>query len=139
MTVVYFNLSDDDLQAVDALADMRFDGNRSEVLRQAALDYLHGPSQSSGGVEAATAEINASRDLLAQSAEVLTACWKAVLTVRPALDHPYPEVPELTPYTRWLQHPTRAAHDLAMTIRKHLLGTSADVVPGEQPDREASR
>lgn len=42
MPQVYFDLPAEDLEAVDAIADRRHDGNRSEVLRQAVADYLHG-------------------------------------------------------------------------------------------------
>jgi predicted transcriptional regulator len=44
MSQVYFNLPAADLEAVDALAEMR-DGNRSEVLRQAVADYLYGTQE----------------------------------------------------------------------------------------------
>ena len=60
------------------------------------------------------------RELLDQAQKALWNCAKAALTVKPALDQPYPEQPESTPYTRWIERPSREAHDLAMTIRRHL-------------------
>jgi len=59
-------------------------------------------------------------ELLRQAADALWKCAKAALTVKPTLDQPYPDAPELTPWTRWVERPSREAHDLAMVIRKHL-------------------
>lgn len=59
-------------------------------------------------------------ELLRQAADALWNCAKAALTVKPTLSQPYPDAPELTPYTRWVERPSREAHDLAMAIRKHL-------------------
>jgi len=59
-------------------------------------------------------------ELLRQAADALWKCAKAALTVKPTLDQPYPDAPEWTPYTRWVERPAREAHDLAMAIRKHL-------------------
>ena len=42
MPQVYFTLPAGDLEAIDCLADQDFDGNRSEVLRDAVAEYLHG-------------------------------------------------------------------------------------------------
>ena len=63
------------------------------------------------------------RELLEQAAQALWDCAKSALTVKPSLDQPYPDAPELTPYTRWVERPARRAHDLAMQIRKHLRET----------------
>ena len=60
------------------------------------------------------------RELLEQAASALWNCAKSALTVEPALSQPYPDAPEWTPYTRWVERPAREAHDLAMMIRKHL-------------------
>ena len=60
------------------------------------------------------------RELLEQAADALWKCAKSALTVKPSLDQPYPDAPEWTPYTRWVERPARQAHDLAMVIRKHL-------------------
>jgi hypothetical protein len=60
------------------------------------------------------------RELLRQAADALWDCAKSALTVKPPLDQPYPDYPEWTPYTRWVERPARQAHDLAMVIRRHL-------------------
>lgn len=62
----------------------------------------------------------AERDLLQKAADALTACAKAALTVKPELDTPYPDRPEWTPYTRWVERPTSEAVELVALIRKHL-------------------
>lgn len=63
---------------------------------------------------------NADRELLTQAADALWNCAKSALTVKPTLDVPYPDAPEWTPYTRWVERPAQEAHDLCMRIRKHL-------------------
>ena len=63
---------------------------------------------------------DADRELLQQAADALWNCAKSALTVKPSLDQPYPDYPEWTPYTRWVEQPARRAHDLAMVIRKRL-------------------
>ena len=63
------------------------------------------------------------RELLEQAADALRNCAKSALTVKPSLDEPYPDHPDWTPYTRWVERPARSAHDLAMVIRKHLKET----------------
>jgi len=60
------------------------------------------------------------RELLEQAAEALWECSKAALTVKPDLDKPYRDDPRWSPWTRWVEPRARRAHDLAMTIRKHL-------------------
>ena len=60
------------------------------------------------------------RELLEQAASALRNCAKSALTVKPSLDQPYPDAPEWTPYTRWVERPAQEAYDLAMVIRKHL-------------------
>jgi hypothetical protein len=60
------------------------------------------------------------RELLRKAADALWNCAKSALTVKPSLDEPYPDYPEWTPYTRWVERPAREAHDLAMAIRRHL-------------------
>ena len=40
MPQVYFRLDDEDLDAVDFIAERDFDGNRSDVLRAAVAEYL---------------------------------------------------------------------------------------------------
>lgn len=62
------------------------------------------------------------RELLEQAEKALWNCAKAALTVKPTLDVPYQDAPEWTPYTRWVERPSREAHDLAMAIRRHLKG-----------------
>jgi hypothetical protein len=63
---------------------------------------------------------DADRELLTQAAEALWNCAKSALTVKPTLDVPYPDAPEWTPYTRWVERPAQEAHDLCMRIRKRL-------------------
>lgn len=48
MPQVYFNLDAGDLEAVDFLAERYFDGNRSEVLREAVSEYLTGRADMEG-------------------------------------------------------------------------------------------
>lgn len=72
-------------------------------------------------------------ELLDQAAKALWNCAKAALTVEPALSEPYQDVPEWTPYTRWVERPSREAHDLAMTIRLHLRDTN-EHAPETNPD-----
>lgn len=45
MPQVYFSLPAGDLEAVDHIAETRFDGNRSQVLREAVTEYLHGRTE----------------------------------------------------------------------------------------------
>ena len=60
------------------------------------------------------------RELLERAAEVLRRFSLAALTVRPRLDQPYPEAPEWTPWTRWIEADAQSAHDLSAEIRRHL-------------------
>lgn len=59
-------------------------------------------------------------DLLKRAADALWACAKAALTVEHSLDKPYEDDPRWTPWARWVERPSREAHDLAMAIRKRL-------------------
>ena len=63
---------------------------------------------------------DADRRLLEQAAEVLRRFSLAALTVKPRLDEPYPEAPQWTPWTRWMETDARCAHDLSVEIRRHL-------------------
>lgn len=65
-------------------------------------------------------ERDANTELLRQAADALWRCAKAALTVKTSLNKPYPDEPQSTPWMRWVERPAREAHDLAMTIRKHL-------------------
>lgn len=60
------------------------------------------------------------RELLERAAEVLRRFSLAALTVKPRLDEPYPEAPQWTPWTRWIETDARCAHDLSVEIRRHL-------------------
>lgn len=60
------------------------------------------------------------RELLMLAAEALLDCAKASLTVKLLLDQPYPDAPQWTPYTRWIERPADQAVTLAVKIRKHL-------------------
>lgn len=66
------------------------------------------------------AEHKQMRELLQRSAEALMNCAKAALTVKPSIDKPYPDAPEWTPWKRFVEAPSRRAHDLAVEIRKCL-------------------
>lgn len=73
------------------------------------------------------------RELLQQAADALWNCSKAALTVAPTLRVPYEDDQRWSPWTRWVERPAREAHDLAMTIRKHLKAApaaGATEVPG---------
>lgn len=60
------------------------------------------------------------REMLEQAAEVLRRISLAALTVKPRLDQPYPEAPQWTPWTRWMEADVRWAHELSVEIRHHL-------------------
>ena len=60
------------------------------------------------------------RELLEQAAEVLRRVSLAALTVKPRLDQPYPEAPQWTPWTRWMEADVQRAHGLSVEIRRHL-------------------
>ena len=64
-------------------------------------------------------EVN-DRELLRLAAYALREFTLSVLSVRPLLEVPYPDMPSLTPWTRTIEPEARRAHDLSMTIRKHL-------------------
>ncbi len=63
---------------------------------------------------------DADRRLLEQAADALLECAKSALTIKPSLDEPYPDAPEWTPWTRWVERPAQRAHDLYIEIRKRL-------------------
>lgn len=65
-------------------------------------------------------ELEQARQLLTEAAVALWEIAKTALTVKPSLDVPYPDAPELTPWTRWMEPRARRAHDTAMRIRKYL-------------------
>jgi hypothetical protein len=55
--------------------------------------------------------------LLVEAVAVLDACVKSALTVKPSLETPYEDDPRWTPWTRWLETPTRDAFDLRERIK----------------------
>ncbi|MFB7285467.1 hypothetical protein [Actinacidiphila glaucinigra] len=57
---------------------------------------------------------------LAEAAEALCAVGKAAIVVQPALDKPYPDAPQWTPWTRWMQRPARQAYNLGILLRRQL-------------------
>ena len=63
------------------------------------------------------------RELLERAAVALIDCATAALTVKPDLDQPYRDDPRWSPWTRWVEPGAQRAHDLAITIRKHLRET----------------
>jgi hypothetical protein len=63
---------------------------------------------------------DADRELLRRAAVALREFSLAAITVRPRLDEPYPENPQLTPWTLWIEPKARIAHDLSAEIRKRL-------------------
>ena len=78
---------------------------------------MSAPTEETGGED---------RELLRRAADALWNCAKAALTVKPALDTPYRDAPQWTPYTRWVERPAEEAHDLAMQIREHLAAKEVD-------------
>jgi hypothetical protein len=71
------------------------------------------------------------RTLLRRAEEALRAVGKAALTVRPTLDQPYPDAPEWTPWTRFLEGPARAAFSLGFEIDRRLRGPDFKLPPGD--------
>jgi hypothetical protein len=69
--------------------------------------------------------VSTDRELLEHAAEVLWSLCKHCLTVKPTLDVPYRDAPELTPWTRWIERDARRAHDLSVEIRRHLRAPSS--------------
>jgi hypothetical protein len=60
------------------------------------------------------------RELLTRAERLLTQLWKELLSVKPWLDKPYPDAPELSPWTRRSEGLARRAHDLSRVLRKRL-------------------
>jgi hypothetical protein len=65
-------------------------------------------------------------ELLEHAATALRDSAKAALTVKPTLTQPYRDAPDWTPWTRFVEAPTRAAHNLAVSIRRHLHGIGVE-------------
>lgn len=63
------------------------------------------------------------RELLEQAAVALMDCATVALAVQSDLDQPYRDDPRWSPWTRWVEPRAQRAHDLAITIRKHLRET----------------
>lgn len=58
--------------------------------------------------------------LLRRAAVALRAVGKAALVVKPTLDTPYPDRPEQTPWSRWMERPVRRAYNLGVEIPRWL-------------------
>ncbi|WP_329309367.1 hypothetical protein [Streptomyces microflavus] len=52
--------------------------------------------------------------------DALHAIAKAAITVKPTLTTPYPDAPQWSPWTRWMEKPTRAGYNLAVLTRRRL-------------------
>jgi len=105
--------------AVDALRAFAQD----EILANAGDEWDRplGPEQNAiEYVRHLEHERDEARKLLLTAAEALWNLSKTALTVKTSLDTPYPDAPDLTPWTRWVERPARQAHDVAMAIRRHL-------------------
>lgn len=60
------------------------------------------------------------RELLDQAEDALHSIALSLIGVKPWLDKPYTDRPELTPWTYGIGRQASRAHDLGMAIRKHL-------------------
>jgi len=61
-----------------------------------------------------------SRELLDQAEHALNSVALSLLGIKPWLDKPYTDAPQLTPWDNGIGRQARRAHDLGMAIRKHL-------------------
>lgn len=60
------------------------------------------------------------QELLRQAAAALLNVSRAAVCVKPHLDQPYLDAPNLTPWTEIMDRPAMAALKLGQRIRKHL-------------------
>jgi len=58
--------------------------------------------------------------LLADAANALMSFALRALAAKPSIDRPYPDCPDLTPWTHTIGPEARRAHDLSIAIRRHL-------------------
>jgi len=112
--------------ALEALAARTATGQGGNRLSRDAAKWAAVVALEAAAPAIAAQAAAAERELLAEAADALWACAKAALTVKPTLDVPYPDRPEWTPWTRWMERPAREAHDLRMKIRKHLKAGGTD-------------
>jgi len=57
---------------------------------------------------------------LADAADALRAVGKAALAVAPTLRKPYPDAPETSPWTQFMEQPARRAYNLGVRIHRLL-------------------
>lgn len=60
------------------------------------------------------------RALLAESADALRDLAKKCLTVKPTLATPYPDAPDRSPWSQWIERPSQRAYNLAGKITRRL-------------------
>ena len=71
-------------------------------------------------VDQLTTERDRQRVQLASAADALSAIARAVIAVEPALKVPYPDAPEHSPWSRFVERPTRTAYNLGRAIKRSL-------------------
>jgi hypothetical protein len=69
------------------------------------------------------------RRLLTEAESALRELAKKCLVVKTSLDTPYPEAPDRTPWTQYVQRPASRAYNLAVEIRRALRGPETVVLP----------
>jgi hypothetical protein len=57
---------------------------------------------------------------LIDASDALRAVGKAAIVVKPTLDKPYPDAPEWTPWTRFMERPAKRAYNLGTKLRRQL-------------------
>lgn len=97
----------------------------ASALQARHADLVHDPDQLRADVrlvlEAAARHLQpADREQLDQAEDALRSLAISLLGVKPWLDRPYTDRPELTPWTNGIGQQARRAHDLALAIRRHL-------------------
>ena len=71
-------------------------------------------------VEQLTTERDGQRVQLTSAADALSAIARAVIAVEPALKVPYSDAPEHSPWSRFVERPTRTAYNLGRAIKRSL-------------------
>lgn len=85
-----------------------------EAILAAAVDVL---AERVAGLDRENQQLRAE---LVQAAEALRAVGKAALVVKPTLEKPYEDEPGLSPWTRFMEEPSRTAYNLGIALtRKH--------------------
>ena len=71
-------------------------------------------------VDQLTTERDGQRVQLTSAADALSAIARAVIAVEPALKVPYSDAPEHSPWSRFVERPTRTAYNLGRAIKRSL-------------------